>query len=152
MAGVLCVASSGGDRSLSAAATETVLQIAAAANHIIVLKEVSISFKGIDNLAEPIVVELVKQTTAGTMTSVTPALVDDALDGYTIQSTAARTATVEPTTSSVFHEWAPHGQSGILYPVPHDFFRTLAGGRIGLRVTTPTGVNPDYRAYMHYEE
>ena len=63
MAGILAVAQTG--EISTGTSQKTLLQIVAATNHRVLVKEWSISFKGVSNTAAPIEVELLRQTDAG---------------------------------------------------------------------------------------
>jgi hypothetical protein len=120
---------------------KTLLQIVAASNHKVLIDEISISFNGTSNTAEPIKVDVLRQTTAGTMSSLT--LVKDPDDwDETIQTTAQHTATAEPTASDVLMSEHVHPQQGYTWQAP--FSRSIAiggGDRIGVRVTAPASVS-----------
>jgi len=102
----------------------------------------AVFFDGISSVAEPVVVELIRQTSAGTMTSFTPEKVDPAR-AETIQTVCQHTATVEPTgTTSVPVRIEVPPQSGYekLFPFGQEIIIPGAG-RLGLRCTAPAGVN-----------
>lgn len=79
---------------------KTLLQVVAATNQRVLIKEWSMSFKGTSNTAAPILAEALVQSTAGTMTSLTLVLIN-AADNETLQTTAQHTATAEPTAGNV---------------------------------------------------
>ena len=120
---------------------KTILQLVAAANHRVLVKELSISFDGTSNTAAPILVEIARQSTAGTMTSLTPAKVD--LDGdETLQTTAQHTATAEPTETDVLMAENVHPQGGYTWQAPFAGEIVINGGdRLGLAVTAGASVN-----------
>ena len=66
---------------LSAAVARTVIQMVAPANHRVVLTGWGVYFDGTSANAEPVQVEIVLQTTAGTMSALTPAKKDTSLPG-----------------------------------------------------------------------
>src|SRR5438067_1781420 len=90
-------------------ALKTILQVVAASNHGVLIDEWSISFTGISNTATPILVQVMRQTTAGTMSSLTPVKDPDDTD-ETLQTTAQHTATAEPTASDVLFREEVHPQ------------------------------------------
>lgn len=135
--------------SLTAAAT-TVLQLVAAANHAVKIVEVGFGAAGTDNTHAPILVELVRQTTAGTMTSLTLNKDDDS-NGDTFDTTGQHTATAEPTTTDVVRAWRVHPQAGSLVVPFGDFGPMIgAGDRLGLRATAANAVTAT--AYLVFEE
>ena len=131
---------------LAAATPKTVLQLVAAANHGIEITEVSLGFDGTDNTKKSVLVELVRQTTAGTMTALTIADANDA-ETDTFDTTAQHSATAEPTGAGgaeVMRHWRVHPQGGGVIPI-QDLagVHVKAGGRIGLRLTADSAVNVD---------
>ena len=132
-------------------ALRTVLQLLAPANHRLRLLEAGISFHGIVNTNEPITVDLIRQTTAGSGgTGLTPVKLDDSLS-ETLQTTALHTITTEPTAGDVLMTWAVHPQTGLIYQVPQGQEIKIGGGdRLGLRVLAGASVNCD--AYLKFEE
>jgi len=129
----------------------TLLQVLAGTNREIRITEVGISFQGVDNLGMPILVELLRQTTAGTATPRTIAKVDES-DSNAIDASGQTVFTVEPTASDVLRTWLIHPQRGIVYVVPEPARFTVAGGaRLGLRVVSPDDA-VDCVGYMEFEE
>lgn len=122
-------------------ALKTLLQIVAVANHKVKVDEISISFAGTSNTATPIKVEVLRQTTAGTMTALT--LVKDPDDwDETIQTTAQHTATAEPTAGDILMAETVHPQQGYTWQAPFGREIHIGGGdRLGVRVTAAADVN-----------
>lgn len=96
---------------------KTLLQVIAASNHRVRIKEWSIAFEGISNTAAPIQVRVLKQTSAGTMSALTPIKWDDNAD-ETLQVTAQHTSTGEPSASDVKQIELVHPQSGYTWQPP----------------------------------
>lgn len=148
MAGILCIAQTA-EIALSSATTETVLQIAAPTNQRLKLKRWGVFFDGVDSAAEPVQVRLLRQTDAGTMSSLTP--VKQVAGSETVQTTAQHTATAEPTAGDVLDMAEVHPQSGFEVIIPFDMPIEVPGGeRIGIECTAPAAVN--VRAKMIFEE
>ncbi len=125
---------------------KTILQLVAASNHRVLIGELSLSFKGTSNTASPIKVRVLRQTTAGTMSALTPVKMNSG-DDETLQTTAQHTATAEPTASDVLLAEEVHPQTGYTWQAP--FGRELAiagGGRLGIEVTAGADVNCIARA------
>lgn len=120
---------------------KTILQIVAASNHAVLVHEWSISFEGVSNTAAPIEVVLMRQTTAGTMSSLT--LVKDPDDwDETIQTTAQHTSTSEPTSGDVLFRELVHPQTGYTWQAPFGRLLKIGGGdRVGIVVTAASGVD-----------
>lgn len=120
---------------------KTILQIVAASNHGVLIDEISISFDGTSAAATPIKVDVLRQTTAGTMSALTPVLDPDDSD-ETLQTTAQHTATVEPTASSVLITELVHPQTGYTWSAAYGREIKIGGGdRLGIRVTAGASVN-----------
>ncbi len=132
--------------------TKTLLQIVAASNQRIKTSEWSCSFQGTSNTATPIQVDIVRQTSAGTMSALTLQLEDNDLQ-ETIQSSAQTNATVEPTDSgAILATENIHPQQGQLWQSPFAGEYKLKGGtRLGLRTVTP-GASVSAVARMRGEE
>lgn len=135
---------------LSAATAKTVIQIIAPSNHRVKILGWGVFFDGTSPTEEPVEVELARQSTAGTMSSLTPVKLDDSL-AETLQTTAQHTATVEPTTGDVIDIAEVHPQQGyeIRYPLGQE---PIVGGgdRVGIVCTAPSAVN--VRAKIIFEE
>jgi hypothetical protein len=120
---------------------KTLMQIVAAANHAVLIDEVSISFDGTSNTATPIKVDVLRQTSAGTMSALTPVKDPDDSD-ETLQVTAQHTATAEPTAGDVLLSEHVHPQQGYTWQAPFGRAIKIGGGdRLGVRVTAAASVN-----------
>lgn len=123
-----------GNLSVSGGADKTVLQLIAAANHAVLLKEFTISFDGVSNTATPIKVQVCRQTTAigGSPTAVTLRKDPDS-SAETVQTTAATSAGgSEPTKGDVLMELFVHPQTGYTWQAPFGGdIRVAGGGRLG---------------------
>lgn len=121
-------------------ATKTVVLITAPSNQKVRVKAWSVSTDGTDSTQSPVTIELMKFTTAGTMTSITPVKMNQD-DGETPQSTAAKNATVEPTGGDVYmNREIPFANGNFTYIFPFGEEILVKGGeRIGIRVTNSSG-------------
>lgn len=135
---------------LSAATAKTVVQVTAPSNHRAKVIGWGVFFDGISPTEAPVQVTLSRQSTAGTMTSLTPVPLDDSL-AETLQCTAQHTATVEPTTGATIDVIECHPQQGYekMYPLGQE---PIVGGgdRVGIICTAPAAVN--VRAKIIFEE
>ncbi|RLF30319.1 MAG: hypothetical protein DRN14_00250 [Thermoplasmata archaeon] len=148
MAGILAVAQTA--EVATGTSKKTLLQLVAAANHRVKVKEISISFDGTSNTAAPILVEVLKQTDAGTMSSLTPVKIDEDGD-ETLQTTAQHTATAEPSSGNVNMREQVHPQGGYTWQAPFGGELVINGGdRLGIAVTAGADVNAVAR--MIFEE
>lgn len=127
---------------LTAATTRTVIQVIAPTNHRVKILGWGVFFDGTSATAEPVQVELLRQTTAGTMSSLTPVKTDAASE--TLLTTAQHTATAEPTAGDILDVVECHPQSGfekIMSTPGSQLYVIGGGGRVGIRCTAPAGVN-----------
>lgn len=122
----------------------TVLQVIAAANHAVLVNSISVSFAGTSNTAAPIKVDVLRQTTAGTMTTAASTVVKDP-EGLaeTIQTTRGDSASAEPTAGDILHTEHVHPQTGWEWRAGGSVkpIRIAGGGRLGVRVTAAASVN-----------
>lgn len=141
-----------GDIALSAATAKTVMSVINAANGLIRLCEFSVSFDGTSATAEPVTVELCSNTegAAGTATSHTIVQVRGAT--RTVQATAKRNFTVEPTTITVLKRWLCHPTAGLViqFPLGREPEQTTTADALLIRCTAPANVN--VQGYMEFEE
>lgn len=131
--------------------TTTLIQIVAPTNQRLVVNELSVSFDGVSNTAKPIQVDVLRQSSAGTMSSLTP-VKRNSSDSETIQSTAQHTSTGEPTAGNILMSEQVHPQTGYTWQAP--FGKEIivpGGGRLGIRLVTP-GAGADAFARINYEE
>jgi len=140
------------DEVLAAAATETVVQVVAATNHQVKVMGWGVSFAGVGVTDEPLRAEFCTQTTAGTSSALTLQKWN-ASDGDTIDATALQDFSAEPAASTVLQAERVHPQAGYEIWFPDGKEPVIAAGtRMGIRVVTPTGVNPNISAFMVCEE
>jgi hypothetical protein len=122
---------------------KTILQIVAAANHRVIVREFSISFDGTSNTGTPIHVALIQQSTAGTGgDALTCVKIDESTD-ETLQTTALKDIDeAEPTGSTVLMAEKIHPQGGFTWQAPQGGELLVKGGtRLGVVVTADYEVN-----------
>jgi hypothetical protein len=116
------------------------MQLVAPANVILAVNGAWVSFDGISNVAEPVLVEILRQTTAGTMTARNPLKTKDT--STALQATGQVNATAEPTAGDVLKTFHLHPQAGAIIPLDFDKeIEVPGGGRLGMRITAPANVN-----------
>jgi hypothetical protein len=118
---------------LAAATAKTLLQLVAPTNQRLALLELCVSFAGVSNTDQPVLVELLYQSTAGTSSALTP-VQETPVGTETLQATALQTFTAEPTTGGIVRRWTVHPQSGLVLPMMPEL-RIGGGQRLGLRCT-----------------
>lgn len=124
---------------------KTLLQVIAATNHKVLIDELSVSFNGTSNTAAPILVQVIRQTSAGTMTSLTGVKDPDDFD-ETLQTTFQHTASAEPTSGDVLFEEYVHPQTGYTWQAGFGRAIQVGGGdRVGVVVTAGASVSATAR-------
>jgi hypothetical protein len=146
------VAETNGDVALTAATAKTILSVINAANGLIRLCELGVSFDGISATAEPVTVELCSSTEAGAGTATSHTIVQFRGPTRTVQATAKRNFSAEPTVLTVIKRWLVHPQSGIVvqFPLGREPEQVTTADALVIRCTAPATVN--VQAYMEFEE
>ena len=140
MAGIGLTSSSGATN--SGVATKTLSQIVAAANHRVRVERVRVSGNGTTAADTPTLIELVVQTSAGTASAQTLYKRTDG-DDETIQTSALKTFTAEPTDGGVIKAAAfvhPTGRHEFVFPPGRDLY-IQGGQRLGVRCNAPSQTN-----------
>jgi hypothetical protein len=122
---------------------KTALQLLAGANTRVKVKEISISFKGTTNTASPIIVEVLRQTGAGSGGDVLTPTKIDADAGETLQTTALKDidGSTQPTDVAELLGEEVHPQGGYTWQAPFDGELIVNGGdRLGIAVTAAATV------------
>lgn len=132
---------------------KTILQLAAADNHRLQMGTFSCSFAGTTPNDGRILVELLFQTSAGTMSAATVQKRNPS-DTETLQAVGQKNATGEPTSGGIIRQYYIDPEWGYT-EINRDISDIqIPGGspvsRLGLRVTAGTSIN--MVAFMDYEE
>jgi hypothetical protein len=130
-------------QALVAATAKTALQVKAPTSQRIAIQQISVSFDGTVNTNQPVKVQVIRQTTAGTVSgSAATIKIKDNDIGTAIQSTVQDGFTAEPTYGDQHEIFFVHPQTGVLFPLPIPGEIILAGGgRLGVVCTAPNNVN-----------
>lgn len=116
----------------------TVVQVTAPTNQQVRIDKVTLGFRGTTVTNSPIVVEMVRQTTAGSGgSSRTMQKLNQASE--TIQSTGLSGPSTEPTLSGEpMESWTIHPQlnGGFVLPLSREYIIS-GGGRVGIRIIDP---------------
>lgn len=143
---------SNGDIALTAATAKTVMNVINGSNGLIRIIEFGLSFDGVSSTAEPVTIELCNSTqaTAGTGTSHT--ILQTGGPTRTVQATALRNYSAEPTVLTVLKRWLVHPQAGIVmqFPLGREPEQVTTADGLCLRVTAPATLN--CQGYMEFEE
>lgn len=141
------------DVALAVATAKTVVQIATPATRRAWIKEAQISFKSVTSTDVPVLVQLRRQSTAGTATAIASANIAPDVEGHPAAlSSANENATVEPTTGVVVKEWEITPIGGVLvYQLPlGDEIEMAVSSFLGMVVTAPQVQS--CRAYIKFNE
>ena len=136
--------------SLAAAAVETVIQIVASANKRINLVRWGISFNGVSVTDQPVRVELIRLTSAGTSSAFVPLKLDPTGDAAMASARTSHTAEPAPSDVLEVHYVTPAGGNLIEVYAPDERPVIAANGRLGIRVLATNAVNTN--AFMIFEE
>jgi hypothetical protein len=141
-----------GDIALSAATAKTVLSVINASNGLIRITELAACFDGTSGTAEPVTVELCSSTEAGAGTATSHTIVQVRGPTRTVQATAKRNFTAEPTTLTVLKRWLVHPQTSLClqFPLGREPEQVVTADALCLRCTAPATVN--FQGYMEFEE
>jgi hypothetical protein len=149
MAGINGVAQAG-ELAVTASTEKCLVQIVAPANHRVKVRGFGVFFDGTSVSAEPVRVQLLRQTSAGTMSALTPA--QEIPVSETIQTTALKDGSgTVPTAGDVLATFEVHPQSGYekMYPLGQEII-VPGGGRLGINVLA--GANVNATAAIYFEE
>jgi len=135
---------------LSASTTKTIVQVVASSSKPVRIVEIGVSFDGTSGSATPVAVDLLRQTTAGTSSSLT--FVYENPQTETAIATALKTFTAEPTAGDILRSWYVTPAGGLFvmqFPLGREPVVGVSG-RIGIRCNAPATVNTT--AYITFEE
>lgn len=126
---------------IAASTAETIIQGVASASKAIDLVRWGISFNGAVVTDAPVLVELLRLTSAGTSSEFIPVKLDPASDNALMTGRSSHTA--EPVSADVIekHYVSPAGGNIILQYAPDERVRVAANGRLGIRVLAANAVN-----------
>lgn len=150
------VAVADGVTAAAAGTAKTVLNVIAAANRRVKVTEVGVGFIGASGAAKPVLVELCTSTQAGAGSggsSVTPAATDPG-DASTVQATATKGLTSEPTVLTAIRRWRVHPQAGMIiqFPLGREPSTDIAKA-MALRITFETAeTTTNIDSYIEFEE
>jgi hypothetical protein len=136
--------------SLSAATVKTLLQFVPASNTPLKVVEIGISFNGVTASEVPVTVDLLRQTTAGTSSSLT--LVGDQEDqSKSAVCTALQTFSAEPTAGNILRTFYISPNGGLfVVQFPEEREPRALANRIAIRANAPSAET--VTAYMVVDE
>lgn len=124
------------NRALTASTAKTLCQVVAGSTKKLYIVEIGVSFDGVTAADQPVDVDLLRQTTAGTMSSFGAPILLDPSDPAAL-FTAQVNATAEPTSGDIIHpvQVTPNGGLWVREWAPGYEPVVAVSGRMGLRVT-----------------
>ena len=123
---------------------KTVIQLEAGANHRVLVDEISVSFKGIVNTDSPILVEILKQSSAGTGGDALTPKKWDSDYSETIQASGLKDidGSTQPTDVEEVMGEEVHPQGGFTWQARHGGEIVIpGGGRLGIAITAAVSVS-----------
>lgn len=135
---------------VAAATVETLIQLLAAANHRVALLGYNLGGNGTSNTEGPGLIQIVRQTTAGTASALTLVKGDDSI-AESLLTTGQELFTAEPTLGDILRPHTVHPQASI--SIMDSFSREYimgGGDRIAMRANYPEAQTLD--AGMDFEE
>lgn len=135
---------------VAANVVETIVQGVASASKSIELVRWSVSFNGSVVTDAPVLVELLRLTSAGTSAAFTPVKLNPADDAPLL--TARTSHTAEPVAGEVLEKLyiSPAGGMAYVQYAPDERVKVAASGRLGIRVLGVNAVNVS--AFMIFSE
>lgn len=134
---------------LAAATTETLIQGVAGAKKVELVRW-GVSFNGVTATDAPVLVELIRLTSAGTSSAFTPVKLNPTDDAPLLTGRTSHTA--EPTAADVIerHYVSPAGGNLILQYAYDERITVSASGRLGIRVQSAAVVSA--AAFLIFDE
>jgi len=135
---------------VAASVSETILQVVAGAARRVNLVRWGISFNGVSVSDQPVRVELIRLSSAGTSTAYVPKKMDESSDAPAASGRTAHTA--EPTAGDVLevHYVTPAGGNLIEAYAPDERAVVQVNGRLGIRVLSTAALNVN--SFLIFEE
>jgi hypothetical protein len=137
--------------SLVAGTTKTIVQVVPGTNTPVRVVEIGVSFNGVTTTDVPVLVQLLRQTTAGTSSSLT-LIADQESSSKSVVATGLKTFTAEPTTGNILRDWYITPIAGLFvlqFPLGREVDALTS--RIALRCNAPTSA-VSVNAYISFEE
>lgn len=113
----------------------TLVQLVAPSNQRVEVVGADVSMNGVTSSDPPVLFEILTQSTAGTMSALTPGKVNPS-DSESVQSTAQHTAVSEPTAGTVICGEYISSLTGGFIPLPNGVIPVAGAGRLGIRYTS----------------
>lgn len=137
---------------LVAATTKTVMNVINSATGLFRIVELAVAFDGVSSTAIPVLVELCKSTQAAAGTGTSHTIIQVRGPVRTVQATALRNYSAEPTVLTTVKRWLIHPQTGItvFYPLGREPEQLAASNAYAIRCTAPAGVN--IQGHIEFEE
>lgn len=122
-------------------AAKTFLQVIAASNHRVILNEFHVAFQGIVNTDSPFLLQIIRGTTGGSGSSSATPTKEVSGDDETLQVTANKGFTSEPTGGTVIYETYIHPQGGLDWVNPKNPLEIQGGSKLDFKITSGASYN-----------
>ncbi len=124
-------------------ADKTILQLLAGTGVRSAIQAITVAFDGTSNTAQPVLVKLIRQTTAGVGgTARNPVQKDSDIATALLATGLENIVTTEPTPGAIVLEFLIHPQAGQQYPLPLPGEVIVPGAaRVGVIINAPAAVN-----------
>lgn len=143
-------ANNSADQSLTGGAAKTLIQLVSPSSRFLWIREAAVGFKSITATDVAVLVQLVRQSTAGTASALTPSR--DIESQPVALASAQEIFTVEPTSGVVVKEWliTPIGGQ-LIYQLPlEEYVEMAVSSRLGLICNAPQAQSA--RGYIKFNE
>lgn len=136
--------------SVAANSVETLLQVAAPSGRGVSLIRWGVSFNGVSASEAPVRVELMRMSSAGVSTTLTPRKIDPLKPPATASGLSAFTQ--EPTVEDLLevHQVTPFSGLLVMQYAPDERIQIPSGGRLGIRLLAAGAVNAT--GFMVFDE
>ena len=137
-------------QAVGAATIETIIQLLTVANHRVALLGYGMGGAGTSNTEQPGIIDILRQSTAGTASALTLVKLQDTLT-ETLLTTGQEIFTVEPTPGDILRTHTLHPQAA--FDIRDAFSREIiigTAGRLAIRALYAQAQTLD--AYMDFEE
>ncbi len=137
-------------QAMVAATVQTLIQLLAVANHRVALLGYGIGGEGTSNTEVPGVIDILRQSTAGTASALTLVKLQETIS-ETLLTTGQEDVTVEPTPGDILRTHTVHPQAAL--DIRDAFSREIimgGAGRLAMRAEYTQAQTVD--AYMDFEE
>jgi len=142
-----------GAQTLTATTAKTILQLVTPATRLAMIRTLEIGFASVTATDAPVLIQLFIQTTAGTMSALTPVAIDQTIPA-SLCTGCQKTATAEPTTTTELwsQQVTPVGGTAVFVFPKDEQIKMAVSTKVGLVCTSPATQTANVRAVLTFEE